>query len=354
MFSEACRGAGEYSRLLVTSVRRQDGSIETSLSTFIVLNREGWVVTAGHVFDSFKAYNDHQKKIKEINELNGSRVSRPGSPDVRVKADPKLIANHSFWWGWDGVRINNVYVNRQLDVAVGRLEGFNPDWVRTYPVLRDPEGVRPGTSLCRAGFPLIAIKSEWDPGKSAFRIPRLKYGELIFFNEGVHSRTIDRGVTKADNYRMRYVETSTPGLRGQSGGPIFDREGRLYAMQVATESVPMNIRPTVEYEGSTVVEHQFLNVGVGVHVGSIRDVLDSRGIRYDAEGDESGYRIVGRWRPRTGCRRRTPRRSTASSTAPCRGSRAGSASGWRPAWPCGRPSGLCSGSRSACGTSSSP
>ncbi len=41
-----------------------------------------------------------------------------------------------------------------------------------------------------------------------------------------------------------------------------------------------------------MVENQFLNVGNGVHMKTIRAVLDDRGVRYDAEGDESGFRII--------------------------------------------------------------
>ena len=43
-----------------------------------------------------------------------------------------------------------------------------------------------------------------------------------------------------------------------------------------------------------MVENQFLNLGVGLSVGSIRQMLDSKNVRYSAEGDESGYRITGR------------------------------------------------------------
>lgn len=181
-----------------------------------------------------------------------------------------------------------------MDIAVGKLEPFDPEWVREYPVLRDPEHLRIGTSVCRAGYPFVNITSTWDEPTKSFRIPRLPIKEIMFPNEGIHTRTVDRGRSKEGDFRRLYVETSSPGLKGQSGGPIFDREGRVYAMQVETMHLPLGFHPTVEYDGRTVVENQFLNVGLGVHVGTIRDVLDSRGIRYDAEEDASdGFRIVG-------------------------------------------------------------
>ena len=91
---------------------------------------------------------------------------------------------------------------------------------------------------------------------------------------------------------MTYIETSTPGLKGQSGGPIFDSHGNIYGMQVITNHLPLGFHPMVEYDGRKVVENQFLNVGVGVHVRTIRDILDARGVDYTSEGDESGFRII--------------------------------------------------------------
>ena len=93
---------------------------------------------------------------------------------------------------------------------------------------------------------------------------------------------------------MLYVETSTPGLKGQSGGPIYDKEGRICAMQVQTAHQPLGFHPTVEYEGKTVVENQFLNVGLGVHVKTITSILRDRHIRFnsDEDSENKGFRIV--------------------------------------------------------------
>ncbi len=293
MFADACQRASEYTRPVVISTRRQDGSVSTECGTFIVLNREGWILTAGHIYNSYVKFQSDQNKIREINELNHSRDSRPGSPPKRIKADPAYITNHSFWWGWDGVRITNVFVNMQVDIAVGKLEPFDPSWVSEYPVLRSPDSLRPGTSVCRMGFPFMNITSTFDEETNTFRIPKIPLKSAIFPNEGMHTRDVMNGRTSDGRYEMLYVETSSPGLRGQSGGPIFDAEGRLYAMQVRTMHMPLGFHPTVEYDGKTVIENQFLNVGLGVHVRTIRAVLDERGVRYDAEEDSGGYRITG-------------------------------------------------------------
>ena len=67
--------------------------------------------------------------------------------------------------------------------------------------------------------------------------------------------------SKEGNYDMLYVETSTPGLKGQSGGPIFDTNGHIYAMQVQPNHIPLGFHPISEYDGKSIEKNQFLNVG---------------------------------------------------------------------------------------------
>ena len=293
MFAEACEKASKFTRPLVISVRQQDGKVMTDCASFVVINDQGWVITAGHVFDNFVRYQADQNKIKEINEINANRRSDPAAPNNEIKLDKNLLTNHSFWWGWDGVRLTEAYVNRQMDLAIGRLEPFNPEWVKEYPVFIDPDHAVRGRSLCRMGFAFLEIKSDFNEKMNAFCIPKIDVDRAFFPNEGIHTRTIDRGVSKDGGYRMEYIETSSPGLKGQSGCPILDTNGRIYALQVQTSHLPLGFHPIAEYDGNSVVENQFMNLGLGISVRTIRQVLDARGVKYSAEGDESGFRIIG-------------------------------------------------------------
>ena len=164
MFADACQRVSEFIRPVVVSTRLQNGEVRTQCGTFIVVNRDGWVITAGHLYDSFVKYQTDLNKLREIKELNESRSSRPGAPAMEMKPDPTFITNHSFWWGWDGVKLNNVFVNRQIDIAVGKLEPFDPSWIREYPVFKDPDFLSHGgcvSSICegsaeRPAFPVTA------------------------------------------------------------------------------------------------------------------------------------------------------------------------------------------------------
>ena len=235
MFAKACERVYKFTRPLIISTRTVDGTVSSSCGTFIIINPEGWILTAGHLFDSFVKYQQDMKKIKEVEEINARKASMavPGAmtlPDT-IQLDPKWITNHSFWWGGDGLRITSVYVNREIDIALAKLDGFRPDMVQEYPIFRDPDTMRPGTSICRTGFPFANIATDFDEGSKSFRIRNGVLPLPFFPNDGIHTRNVlKQNKSREGNYDMLYVETSTPGLKGQSGGPIFDTNGHIYAM----------------------------------------------------------------------------------------------------------------------------
>lgn len=284
MFADACAKAVDYVKPVVESIRTNDGKISSFASTFIILNSEGWFITAGHVFDKFLCYQKDIKKISEIEDLRKKGIESP--------IDNNLITNQSFWWGWDGVSFTDAFIHRQLDLCIGKLVNFNPSWVSNYPILGDSGKTRRGMSLCRLGYPLLQFDTGFDSERKAFRIPKISAEDCIFPNECICTRFISKGRSYDNLIDLKYIETSTPGLRGQSGGPIMDKNGIIRAMQVETNCISLDFHPTIEYNGSTVVESQFLNVGIGIDVQVIRELLDSKHIQYRAEGDESGYRIV--------------------------------------------------------------
>lgn len=285
MFASACTKASSFTRPVATSLRLVDGSISTNFSTFIIVNSEGWTIMAAHTFDSFAKYQSDQNKIKELDLLNANR-----SGDDIIKKDPKLISNHSFWWGWDGVQMNNITVNRKVDIAIGKLQNFDSAKVKEYPVFADPSTVVPGKTLCRLGYPFVGLKTEFDEKLNGFRIPRIDHRTNLYCNDGIVSRSFSPGKSP-DGAEVTYIDTSTPGIQGQSGGPLVDTDGNLCGMQVSIYSIPMGIQPTVEYDGSRVVENQFVNIGRALHVSTIRQMLDAKGIRYQSVDNPEEYKI---------------------------------------------------------------
>jgi hypothetical protein len=80
---------------------------------------------------------------------------------------------------------------------------------------------------------------------------------------------------------VMFLETSSPGLKGQSGGPIVDRDGNIYAIQSKNLTMPLGFTGTVEINGKKVDENQFINVGIGVHLQTIVALLKKHNIKFD-------------------------------------------------------------------------
>lgn len=102
----------------------------------------------------------------------------------------------------------------------------------------------------------------------------------MFPNEGIHTR-IMIAVNSATGKQSKFLETSTPGLRGQSGGPIFDADATVWALQSKTLSMPLGFAPKVTQGNREIVEHQFIHIGVGTHVEEIRAFLTEKGVRFN-------------------------------------------------------------------------
>ena len=172
---------------------------------------------------------------------------------------------------------------RDTTLACGRLENFSQNSVKTYPVFRridDPLAI--GTSLCRLGFPFSKITATFDEENKTFRIADGVLPMPRFPNEGIHTRLLKKS-DQESNRVATFVETSTPGLKGQSGGPILDVSGRICALQSGTVHLPLGFTPKVKTGNTEVVEHQFMHVGFGAHVTEILKFLDNHGIAYQTE-----------------------------------------------------------------------
>ncbi|MNR46134.1 hypothetical protein D3C85_1650630 [compost metagenome] len=78
---------------------------------------------------------------------------------------------------------------------------------------------------------------------------------------------------------------STPGLRGQSGGPLFDTNGIVCGMQSVTVQYHMGfdeqkIEIISKGKKTNTINHSFLNVGRCIHVDAIKDFLKLHNVKY--------------------------------------------------------------------------
>ena len=247
MFEEAAEQADSYTCPFVGLRRRPDKTVFSNIGAFVVLNPDGWVLTAAHL----------------IQEIAGARRSDAVKEAVEIWAVPGFAESRP--------NMANNIVQPAADLALVRLEPFDADQIEVYPTLRPAdEPVRPATPVARIGYPFHEVKADFDEERgsfditSGFPVPR-------FVSDGIVSRF--RASRTEDGREYLFIQTSTPGLRGQSGGPLLDAEGRLCGLQSKTVHFDLGFDAHVDRDGERISEHQVLNVGEAVHIDSIRAFL---------------------------------------------------------------------------------
>src|SRR3989442_14999378 len=139
MFARAVQVAQGFTRPLIVSTRLADGTVASGCAAFVVVNDEGWIVTAGHVMSELVAYQQQSAAPSDA-------------------AEPARITNVSYWWGKDGVTVAELTVDGLADLAVGRLEPFDRREVPAYPTFgNSARPLLPGTALRRLGVPFHTI-----------------------------------------------------------------------------------------------------------------------------------------------------------------------------------------------------
>jgi hypothetical protein len=291
MFQEACERAKKYTCPYVGLRRKHDGTVFSTMAAFIIVNDKGWAITVKHIFDEIANAQQSIAGVSSIdNTLTQLKAQKIGNAKHRNRDMRKLeqqkansLSNHAEIWAgganWHTAkpRATEIRLHPIADLAAFKLDPFTPSADQAYPILRS-EALIPGVSVCRIGFPWHTVEAEFANNnfnvKSGFPAP-------LFALEGIVSRfAVDQ---RQDGSQCTYAQTSSPGLRGQSGGPLFDAEGKLCGLQSSTTHLDLGFDAQYKRDGQPKVERQFLNVGQAVHVDEISKFLDAQGIAYASE-----------------------------------------------------------------------
>ena len=307
MFAAAVPIAAGFTRPMVISSQTAQGACTATIGAFVVLNREGWILTAGHLLEIVRQQQESARRHKDFRG-NVVEFHRDTAADKRFRKrgvrtfqrpGESTVRNHSVWWGTDVAALAEAKILPAADLAFGRLEPFDPDSVSRYPVLKDPSrGYAPGRSLCKLGYPLHRIDPVFDEAANTFTLPPGSIPLPMLPLDGMFTRIVNArvpGVAEedggrdgggggdGDSDRSLFIETSTPSLIGQMGGPVFDAQAVVWGIQSHTVHHALGFRPPVPGARGGHTEHQFLNTGLAVHASVIRSALDAAGIGYEKE-----------------------------------------------------------------------
>ena len=289
MFVQAVERVSAYTRA-VHSIYKQYGSpdIRRGCATFFFVNETGAAVTCRHVVElllsntqnyaAFKAEVLASQKLPRFEQQHLPRLKS----QFGINTETLTAIRHSFVSGVDSSEYDYA-LHPGEDLAILQFKNFNKRYYAGHALfLKDTQAVKQGKSLCRLGFPFPEF-TNYQNTATTDDVEWTNEGQIatpIFPMDGIITRHIGNA-----QGQITGIELSTPGLRGQSGGPLFDTNGVVYGMQSSTkhlhlgfdligQEITLNGRPT------KVTDYQFMNVGQCVHVGVIKAFLAECQIAY--------------------------------------------------------------------------
>jgi S1-C subfamily serine protease len=267
MFTHAVRTAAQFTFPYVGLRRRRCGHVFSTMGAFVVVNAEGWVLTSSHLVDEILTIEQEIQTSAE-------------------NSDDQVCTDHVEIWALPGFsesrpRLAEATVRPLADIALVRLEPFDAAAIGQFPSLRNTgrEPIEQGMSVCRLGYPFHDIAAEWNAERHEFALGPDAFPVPSFALDGIvarfHRVSSDTGADPAT-----FIETSTPGLRGQSGGPLLDVEGRVCGIQSHTTHLDLGFDAGFQSGETTVTERQFLNVGAATHASEVIALLEQVGVAY--------------------------------------------------------------------------
>ncbi len=291
MFEKAIEITSEFTRPLHSISRTYGGLVLPGTSTFFFVNDNGVAVTCKHVLNliptadvlnqTFAKFKDERDKIakdgKFKKNLKGLELKNKYTNETTVQLKNNFINC------FDKIDQIVYHAHPTLDLAILEFKGFtNKLYTSHASFIRDSKNIKQGKYLCRIGFAFPEFNNfkhdalrddiEWtNEGNAA---------SPTFPIDGIVTRFLGDGAGKVTG-----IEMSTPGLKGQSGGPLFDTNGTIYGMQYATNHLHLGFdikdREIVnDGKKSKVSNFPFLHVGLCIHVDQIKEFLTEHKISF--------------------------------------------------------------------------
>ena len=295
MFVNAIEEVGKFTRPIHTIARNyNETTVSPGAATLFFVNEMGVAITCRHVMELVgkrAAINEQYEKFK----AEKAAIGRNNKYNQRVKAletsfnykPESIVQLKEVFVGVTGEPTSTYrWINHPVyDLSIIIFEHMKDPRYQSYArFLKEGTSLKQGKSLCRLGFPFPEF-TNFQYNSNTDDIEWTQSGQIDtprFPIEGMLTRHL------IHDQRIIGIELSTPGLRGQSGGPVFDENGIVCGMQSGTNHLHLGFdMKNFEYKinGRTIrVNNQpFLHVGHCVHVDIIKDFLRQNNIKFYEE-----------------------------------------------------------------------
>lgn len=294
MFSNAIESVAQFTRPIHSIVRTYAGKkVVPGSSTLFFVNEGGYAVTCKHVAELLASADNINKtfadfKIERNKFLNDRKFKQLlKGLELKYKYTEESIVQikNSFVDCVDQMTGFTWHTHPQYDLAIIKLNDFGKLHYSGFAKLKkDSSLIRPGEFLCRLGYPFPEFSN------FTYNEPA---DDILWTTEGINASPrfpIEGMVTRflAENNKMYGIELSTPGLRGQSGGPLFDENGIVCGMQFSTKHLHLGFDMVdkeilVNNKVKKVSDYSFIHLGQCIHVDVIREFLKEKGVEYYEE-----------------------------------------------------------------------
>lgn len=293
MFVQAINEVDKFTKPIHSIIRTYGGIIIPGSSTMFFVNENGVAITCKHVLNliiqaekvnlnylNFKNERDKLPRDGRFkNSLKGLELK------YKLKSDTAIQLKNRFMNSVTPIGNIRFHAHPTLDLAILIFEGFTVKHYSSYATfVKNPEKIAQGRYLCRLGYPF--------PEFNNFQYFQ-EVDDIDWTNNGNPNSPkfpIDGIITRfgAQNNQIYSIEMSTPGLKGQSGGPLFDTEGLVYGMQFMTNHLHLgfdieNKEIINDGKKTKVSNHPFLHVGHCIHVDRIKEFLNQHSIKFYEE-----------------------------------------------------------------------
>lgn len=291
MFVEAIEKVDQFTWPIHFVLRYYNGSdIIPGTATLFFVNEDGFAITCRHVAHQILNANriyEHflrfQAELRPFERDPGFHTQRQ-KLEVKYKLNSETVIRviSNFNNCVTAHKSLSIHLHPSQDLAIIQFKDFESINYRGYATfLKDSSLIKPGRYLCRLGYPFPEFTNyhfnkerndiEWI-GKGRANTPS-------FPIDGIITRRIGEG------NQIVGIEMSTPGLRGQSGGPLFDPNGIVYGLQSATRHLHLgfdqiNREVITDGQRKRVSNYPFLNVGQCVHVDIIKQFLREKKVSF--------------------------------------------------------------------------
>ena len=216
----------------------------------------------------------YKKSIKE-----NSKEKKKVEEKYKITNNTVVLSNINLPFKINGTLQIDIKMHKYLDLAIIRFKGVNFN-TNVFPKFSKklPEQ---GQSVCKLGyaFPEYSFFEYSHERENIVMKKEIVASFPLFPMDGIVTRHVSA------NNEVIMIETSTPGLKGQSGGPVFSPEGVVYGIQSMTKHLDLNfdVETTVKrgIEDKKVSFTPFINLGLAVTSEKIVQILKENNIEHE-------------------------------------------------------------------------